>query len=1044
MTSSRIATLLTAGLIALWAGHEAHGEEPRGRIGFRNYGTDAGLENHDISCLLQDREGFVWACALDAVYRFDGARFERFGRNSGLPSTSVKDMTFDAEGRLLLVTEEGVVHWDGGRFVALPLVGVPSRALSLRLDPGKKMWVGTEQGLFVEAERGRFLPAPGWPGGPARLLWVDASGAIQVASEGRVLSLDAQHARWRIRDVPGFKRSSLSLVRDGLGRLWLSGEGWLAMQPQEGAPFEDRSSLIQGMIGAGRRLRVGRRGQLFVPNYRGVLVVEGERVELRDLGLSERAARMRDILEDEDGTLWVASLGVYRFLGRGLWSVHDSVTGLPSSMIWGLARGPDGTLWVGTDKGLARGADGQWSSIPGLEGYSLKTVSVDREGAVWTAGNPVGLHRYEPWSGRLRTFGEADGVRATYTFDLEWDADGSLWAATSSGLLRGVRTGGTWSFSTVLSSTRQSSFWGVERDEAGRIWASGDGLHVREGGVFRRLGRAEGLRDDRLRYLLVRRDGRVCVAYVEPLGLSCFGYREGRLVEGFHVDRSTGLHASVVYQMGEDAAGRLWVGTAAGVDVLDDSGRAEHHGASGGMPGDDCNGNSFLAEADGTVWVGTSNGLGRFEGARYTGPPAPPRVALLETTLGTRTYARPPEAVLEAAPDEATLEVRFADLGSLDESNVEHEVRLVGLEDWRVLRGHSVRYSALPPGDYRLEVRARNGWGQWGAVTGLDLVVHAPWWASWWARGLGVLLLGGAVAGVVRWRGLRLQRRNAELERLVRARTAELDRARERVAQAEKLSAMGQLLARLSHEINNPLTAIHNNLPPVREYFEALSEMLRCCREQLAAHPDGAREFERLWREKELDFVLQDTPEALETMRYATERIRSMQADLRAFLRGERPALESGDLNEVVQETVELLRRALPPGARVAVQYGEVPRFCFHRGQLGQVLLNLLRNALDAMGEQGEVRVSTGVRDGMAELVVADDGPGIPPELRSRVFEPFFTTKDVGKGTGLGLAICRQLVTENHEGTLELDASVERGACFRVRLPLVQVERTAA
>jgi signal transduction histidine kinase len=478
--------------------------------------------------------------------------------------------------------------------------------------------------------------------------------------------------------------------------------------------------------------------------------------------------------------------------------------------------------------------------------------------------------------------------------------------------------------------------------------------------------------------------------------------------------------------------------------VVRADGGLEHFGASGGAPGDDFSGNSFLAQADGTVWVGTSNGLGRFEGARYTGPAAPPRVVLLETTLGTRTYARPPEAVLEALHDEATLEVRFADLGSLDESNVEHQVRLVGLDDWHAAPGRSVRYSAMPPASYRLEVRARNGRGEWGPVAGLALVVHAPWWASWWARGVGVLLLGAAVAGVVRWRELVLGRRNAELERLVRARTAELDRARERVAQAEKLSAMGQLLARLSHEINNPLTAIHNNLPSVREYFELLTGVLRCCREQLAAHPEAARELERLWREKELDFVLQDTPEALETMRDATERIRSMLADLRAFLRGGRPSLEPGDLNEVVGETVELVRRSLPSGTRLDVRCGEVPRFCFHRGQMGQVVLNLLRNALDALGEQGEVRVSTAVRDGMVELVVADDGPGIPPALRSRVFEPFFTTKDVGKGTGLGLVICRQLITENHGGTLELDVSVERGACFRVRLPLVQQGREAA
>ncbi len=561
--------------------------------------------------------------------------------------------------------------------------------------------------------------------------------------------------------------------------------------------------------------------------------------------------------------------------------------------------------------------------------------------------------------------------------------------------------------------------------------------------MFQRLGVAEGLLDDRVRYLLSRRDGRVCVSYKEPLGLSCFSYRDGHLSDLVHLELSTGLHSGVIFQIGEDAAGRLWVGTGAGIDLVGD-GVLDHFGASAGAPGDSCNGNSFLAEADGDVWVGTSEGLGRFESARYTGRAAPPRVALLSTTLGAHSSARPPMEGLETPHDEATLEVQFADLGFIDETRMEHEVRLVGLDDWHAAHGHSVRYSALPPGRYRLELRARNGEGPWGPVAGLSLVVHPPWWTSWWARVLGVLLLGASVAGVVRWRGLALRRKNAELERLVEARTTELARAREKVIQAEKLSAMGEFMARLSHEINNPLTAIHNNLPPVREYFDQLAELLKHCRERLATHPEEAGELERLWRELDVDFTLQDMPDALDAMRQAAERISSTQADLRAFLRGERPRLELGDLNQTVLETVELVRRSHPAGTRVEVQCGDVPRLPFHKGQLGQVVLNLLRNALDALGGAGEVRVSTAVRDGMVELVVADDGPGIPPALRARIFEPFFTTKDVGKGTGLGLAICRQIITENHGGTLELDESVARGACFRVRLPLAPAEREAA
>jgi signal transduction histidine kinase/ligand-binding sensor domain-containing protein len=1030
MSLSRIAAPLCWLLCVLAAG-AAGSAEPRGRMSFRGYGTDVGIETQDISWIVQDGEGFVWACAADAVYRFDGGRFERFDSEFGLPSTQVSDVTLDAQGQLLVVTRGGVVRWDGARFAPVPMPS-GARVWSVRVEPTGRMWVATEQGLYV-GMAGHFIEEPGWPRGPARMLARDATGALQVASESLLGTRDAR-GQWRLFSLPGRPNTINALARDGQGRLWVSAEGWLAMQPADGGAPRDRSALLRELPGAGLRLHVGCRGQLQVPSASGLLEIEGEQVTLLEPSLSERVTRMLDILEDRDGTLWVAGVGVHRALGRGLWSLHDVSTGLPSSIVWGLARGRDGRLWVGTDKGLAHATADRWVPTPGLEGYSLKALVVDSDGAVWSAGRPSGLHRYEPWSGRLRTFGEESGYQANHTLGLLREPDGTMWAATTSGLLRGAATDGRWSFQKVLPVRPGMAFVGVGRDAAGRLWVTGDGLLVRERGVFRRFGREAGLRDEHLTFLLIRRDGRICVAYDEPLGLSCFTYRDGRLADLEHIYRGTGLHSNLIYQLGEDTAGRLWIGTGAGVHVLGRDGTLEHFGASGGAPGDDFNGNSFLADADGTVWTGTTMGLGRFEGARYTGS-VRPRVLLLDTELGERAWRRPSPGPLESEPGETTLKVRFASLGFLDEGDLEHQTRLVGLDDWHAVMGRQVRYSALPPGDYRFELRARNGQGPWSATEGFAVHVPTPWWGSAWARGLGLVLLGVLGLGLHRWRGHALRRRNADLERLVEARTAELAHEREKVAQAEKLSAMGQLMARLSHEINNPLTAIHNNLPPVREYFEQQADFLRACRERWKHLPE-AEELERRWSESQLDFVLQDTPDALETMRFATERIRSIQADLRAFLRGERPRLEEGDLNHTVRDTVEFVRRSLPSGLRVDVECGDVPRFAFHAGQLGQVLLNLLRNATDALGEDGHVLVHTRLRDGQVELVVADDGPGIPPGLRSRIFEPFFTTKDVGRGSGLGLAICRQIIAENHQGTLELDDSVPRGACFRIRLPL--------
>jgi signal transduction histidine kinase/ligand-binding sensor domain-containing protein len=1029
----RLALVLTVAL-ALLGAPGARAGEPPGRIALRSHGVDSGMENADTGMGLQDGQGFVWVATADAAYRFDGERFERFGLESGLPALPVDDLALDAEGRLLVATPRGVVRWTGARFAPVTAPGVPPEVQGVRVDAQGRLLLSTAQGLFLEEAPGRFVLAPGWPGGPAGAVWVEASGELQVASGTHLVSRDAL-GHWHRHAVPLARSPIAALVRDGQGRLWLRGDGWLAMQPREGAAFEDRSALIAGTLSIALHLRLGQRGQLLLPTTRGLVEVEGEHAHLVQLGRPGQALRMRDALEDSGGSLWVLGLGAHRALGRGLWSLHDVTTGLPASATWGLARGADGTLWVGTDEGLARGTPEGWQAVPGLRGYSLKAVVVDRDGSIWAAGNPLGLHHYEPRTGVVRTWREESGFTARVTFGMLMEPDGTLWAAGYAGLLRGVRQGERWSFTPVLPHSPRMTFVSLARDGAGRLWATGDGLYVREGGVFRRLGIAEGLRDDRVRYLLVRRDGRICVTYADPIGLSCFTYRDGHLLEGVHLDRSTGLRNGVVYQVGEDAFGRLWVGTGAGVELFGEGWHVPF-GKNQGLPGDTPNGNSFLADADGTVWVGTSSGLGRFEGARYRRPMPPPRVTLLSLSFGPQVLSYVPDERLQVRHDASALDVRFAGTSFHEALPLEYEVRLVGLDDWHPPPTNRVHYPVLPPGGYRFEVRARGQGGDWGPVLGFDLEVHPPWWGTVWGRLLGVLLVGAGVAGMVRWRARRLRRRNAELEELVLARTAELGRARERVAQAEKLSAMGQLMARLSHEINNPLTAIHNNLTPVGEYFEQMDGVLRRYREWLGSRPEQAPEAERLWREQDMDFVLGDLPEALESMRSASERIRSIQADLRAFLRGERPLLVPDDLDEVVRDTAELVRRTLPAGVRVEVRCGGVPRLAMHRGQVGQVLLNLVRNAVDAVGAEGEVRVETAVREGRVELRVADSGPGVPVELRQRIFEPFFTTKDVGQGSGLGLAICRQIIEENHGGTFELDETVERGACFVVRLPL--------
>jgi signal transduction histidine kinase len=269
----------------------------------------------------------------------------------------------------------------------------------------------------------------------------------------------------------------------------------------------------------------------------------------------------------------------------------------------------------------------------------------------------------------------------------------------------------------------------------------------------------------------------------------------------------------------------------------------------------------------------------------------------------------------------------------------------------------------------------------------------------------------------------------------VRVRTRELAAAQSEVARAEKLSALGRMLAQLSHELNNPMNVVANNVGPLKEYIAELTAMLAAFRAKSPALPDGGAELESAWKAKEIDFIVKDSSEALSVIERAAQRVCAIQSDLAAFLRGDGVQKTEGDLNADVRETVRMVRHGLPAGVTIEEAYGDLPRVVYDAGRMNQVFLNLLQNAVFAVAGAGTIRVKTWADREIAHVAISDDGPGIPEDVRERIFEPFFTTKPVGKGTGLGLSICRQIVVEQHGGSIRLTDSAP-GATFDVALPV--------
>jgi signal transduction histidine kinase len=255
---------------------------------------------------------------------------------------------------------------------------------------------------------------------------------------------------------------------------------------------------------------------------------------------------------------------------------------------------------------------------------------------------------------------------------------------------------------------------------------------------------------------------------------------------------------------------------------------------------------------------------------------------------------------------------------------------------------------------------------------------------------------------------------NKTLEARVEERTHELRDTQAQLVQSEKMRSLGQLVAGVAHELNNPIGFVHANLQLLDEYVTRLLQ------------PDLDAEKRRKTQEA--------ITKLLTRSREGTERVKRIVQDLRTFSRTDQAELQQVALNDEIDRTLALIEPRLK-GIEVVRDYGELPPVRCFAGQLNQVFLNLLMNACDALDGRGKIRIETRAQAPGVVLRFEDDGPGMPPEVLSRIFEPFFTTKAVGKGTGLGLSLSHGIVAR-HGGEMEVDSQPGAGARFTIRLPL--------
>ncbi len=985
---------------------------------FRHYGAAEGLQNQVILSLAQDGAGYIWAGSEAGLYRYDGARFRLMGAAEGVPCTAeVHALHVAADGALWANTCSAIFHFDGQRFHAVPGLNVMLAGTERMADAASGgVLVASPSGLYevvpgagADSFSVRLHPLrPGLDGQPVRGilrhasdLWFGCGQRLCVEVGGHVSVFGPENG------LPEDSWDGIGITPDG--SVWIRSPSRLYRKPPGASRLVEEKPDIASSYSWGA-LTIVRDGTVMVPTDQGLAIGSGSRWSVVDDRRGLRSAMTSAVLEDRQGSLWIGLVGagLARWLGYGEWEGWTKAQGLPASLIWSIRRDRKGALWVGTSLGVARldasGPPKTWTAKDGLPGANVRWLGDTSDGAVWAVMKPGGVARIDPGTGKIRRVGPAEGLACGAVHRGFIDSRERLWLATACGVFRNDRPAASDRFQLIdQPESLTHAAWAVTEDREGGMWITAPaGLwRLREGG-WRHYGKAEGLLNDNPYIVAVASDGALWLRHRYDAGIERVEFSGDRIVRSTATVAADARSVDVTAFHGFDAFGRLWRGSANGVSVLD-GGSWTAMSMEDGLIWNDCDGEAFWADPDGSVWIGTSGGLAHYRphGARMAPPVADPVVTAVEISPRTR--------VVRAA---------FSSLDYRNEELVRFDYRLDN-GAWTGAAERSISIAGLSPGAHQLEIRSRVRNGPFSAPVSAKFFLEPRWWETWWLRAMALLLVGAAVWAAVLWRHRVLRHRNRELERAVRERTAELEAERVKVLEEKRRAddaseAKGRFLANMSHEIRTPL--------------------------------NGLIGLSRLLEDMTMSAQAQDT---LRLIRSCGDALLSVINNVLDFSKVEAGKLELEiapfPIGRCLEDCVKLMRAlAAEKDLRFDCRLG--PDFpvwvAGDQNRLRQIVLNLMSNSLKFTGA-GEIVLSAAVvrqdaRQDAASLLLAievrDTGIGIAPEQLSRLFSSFnqadsSISRRYG-GTGLGLAIAKRLV-ELMGGTIQVESKPGEGSRFR-------------
>ena len=745
---------------------------------FRLYGPAEGLNNLVVLSLAQDRAGYVWAGTEGGLYRYDGTRFRLIGQEEGLPcSGEVHGLFVASDGALWANTCARIFRFDGQRFLMVRGLDRLLRGAQVMADRVRGgVLITTPTGLY-EASRGANgsfsthpYPLPVALAGKPMYgivrqdthLWFGCDQQLCMEHAGQISVFGREHG------LPEDAWDGIQIAPDG--SVWVRSPKSVYRRAPGQAMFSQQNSDLpsSGFWGA---LSLGRDGSIMVPTDHGLAIHSeaGWNIVNRQRGL--RNENTAAVLEDREGSVWIGMAGsgggLARWLGRGVWESWKIAQGLPSDVVWNIRRDRKGSLWVGTSSGLTR-IDGSgrirtWTKKDGLAGDNVRWLAETSDGSIWAAAKPGGLARIDPASGKIHLTASQDGLPCDPE-DVFVDRHDRLWLPTGCGLFLNEHPSIS---NDVLRVETPEPFGRAARkvieDAQGTVWVTTrTALWSLRQGKWRQHGLTEGLLTNDPYVMALARDGSIWLRHRYDPGVDRLEVSGDSIVRATAVVPADPKTVTGTAFHGFDVFGNFWRGSTNGVAVL--------HGntwrtftTEDGLVSNDCDGEAFWADTNGDVWVGTSEGLAHYRSGSGV-PPGPliadPAIARLDINQAARL-----------------IRVEFSTLNY----KAEHLVRFAYRLDhgpWTDSVDRSISITGSGPGRHRLEVRCRVRDGPFSSgIAAAEFRLEPKWTETWWARLLAMAGVLVAIVQFVRWRLSAAAQKQAELEAIVAARTAKLNRA---------------------------------------------------------------------------------------------------------------------------------------------------------------------------------------------------------------------------------------------------------------------------